>query len=105
MPWALSFSTLAEYDPAQPGINIPVILRLAGNEAPCLAKIDTGASNCIFRRFQGELLGLDIERGDPRDFSTATGWFRAYGHAVTLSVAGMEYDSVVFFAAREEYSR
>lgn len=83
MIWNLSFSTLVEYDPGQPGINIPVILRLADREAPCLAKIDTGASDCIFRRFQGEPLGLDIERGDPRDFSTATGSFKAYGHAVS----------------------
>ena len=54
---------------------------------------------------QGERLGLDIESGDPRDFSTATGSFRAYGHAITLLVAGMEFDSVVYFAAREGYNR
>jgi len=105
MPWHLSFSTLAEYDPGQPGISVPVILRLPRCEAPCLAKIDTGSSDCIFRRFQGELLGLDIEHGDPRDFSTATGSFRAYGHVVTLIVAGMEFDSVVYFAAHEDYNR
>lgn len=105
MSWSLSFSTLAEYDPGQSGISVPVILRLAGREAPGLAKIDTGASDCIFRRFQGELLDLDIEQGDPRDFSTATGSFKAYGHAVTLIVAGMEFDSVVYFAAHEEYNR
>jgi hypothetical protein len=105
MPWSLSFSTLIDYDSGQPGISVPVILRLAGREAQCLAKIDTGASDCIFRRFQGELLDLDIERGDPRDFSTATASFRAYGHAVTLVVADMEFDSVVYFAANEEYNR
>ena len=105
MPWNLSFSTLAEYDPGQPGINVPVILRLPGREASCLAKVDTGSSDCIFRRFQGELLDLDIEQEDPRDFSTATGSFKAYGHAVTLIVAGMEFDSVVYFAAHEDYNR
>jgi hypothetical protein len=105
MPWNLSFSTLTEYDSGQPGISVPVILRLGGREAPCLAKIDTGSSDCIFRRFQGELLELDIERGDVRDFSTATGSFRAYGHVVTLIVAGMEFESVVYFAANEEYNR
>ncbi|HLG15292.1 MAG TPA: hypothetical protein VJH03_12425 [Blastocatellia bacterium] len=105
MPWSLSFSTLTEYDSGQPGISVPVILRLAGRETQCLAKIDTGSSDCIFRRFQGELLDLDIERGDLRDFSTATGLFRAYGHAVTLIVAGMEFDSVVYFAAHEGYNR
>ena len=105
MPWTLSFSTLTEYDSGQPGISVPIILHVAGRDAPCLAKIDTGSSDCIFRRFQGELLDLDIERGDPRNFSTATGSFKAYGHAVTLIVAGMEFDSVVYFAAREEYNR
>lgn len=105
MAWNLSFSTLAEYDPGQPGINVPVILRLAERETQCLAKIDTGSSDCIFRQFQGELLGLDIEQGDPRDFSTATGSFRAYGHTVTLVLAGMGFDSVVYFAAHEGYNR
>jgi hypothetical protein len=105
MPWSLSFSTLTAYDPGQPGICVPVVLTLAGREAPCLAKIDTGSSDCIFRRFQGELLDLDIESGDPRDFTTATGSFKAYGHAVTLVVAGMEFDSVVYFAAQEVYNR
>ena len=105
MPWSLSFSTLTEYDSGQPGIYVPVILQLPGHDAPCLAKIDTGSSDCIFRRFQGELLHLVIEDGDQRDFSTATGSFRAYGHAVTLIVAGMEFDSVVYFAAHEGYNR
>ena len=105
MSWNLSFSYLEEYDPGQPGISIPVTLRLAEREAPCLAKIDTGSSDCIFRRFQGELLGLNIESGNLRDFSSATGAFRAYGHSVTLIVAGMEFDSMVYFAAHEGYNR
>lgn len=105
MPWSLSFSTLTEYDSGQPGISVPITIRVAGREALCLAKVDTGSSDCIFRRFQGELLGLDIERGDPRDFSTATGSFKAYGHPVSLIVAGLEFDSVVYFAFREEYNR
>jgi hypothetical protein len=105
MTWSLSFSTRAQYDPGQPGISVPVILRLGGSEAHCLAKIDTGSSHCIFRRFQGELLGLDIESGEARDFSTATGSFRAYGHPITLVVAGMEFDSIVYFADHEEYNR
>lgn len=82
-----------------------VTVRLGGSEVHCLAKIDTGSSDCIFRRFQGELPGVDIERGDPRDFSTATGSFMAYGHAVALIVAGMEFDSVVYFASSEDYNR
>jgi hypothetical protein len=49
-----------------------------------VAKIDTGASHCLFERHYGEQLGLEIETGIAQKFSTATGTFLAYGHNLTL---------------------
>lgn len=69
------------------------------------AKIDTGASYCIFERKHGEALGIDSENGTPERFSTATGTFLAYSHDVTLSTTGLVFDSFVFFAANEGFTR
>lgn len=48
------------------------------------AKLDTGASFCIFERAYGEILGLNIEDGERTDVSTANGTFAVFGHWVTL---------------------
>jgi hypothetical protein len=69
------------------------------------AKVDTGASYCIFERTHGEVLGLDIEGGTPQIFGTAAGSFLAYGHEVTLSVLGIETITTVYFAADENFTR
>ncbi|HMW00370.1 MAG TPA: aspartyl protease family protein, partial [Acidobacteriota bacterium] len=69
------------------------------------AQVDTGASFCIFQRQYGEALGIDIECGDRVVVGTATGTFIVYGHMVTLSTVGLEFDSMVFFASHEGFSR
>ncbi len=88
MKHTLTFNIEEDYDPSQAGIGLPVILRLGSSETHALAKLDTGASDCIFRRTLGERLGLVIEQGDERIFHTANSSFKAYGHSITLIVAG-----------------
>lgn len=63
MPYHLKFHSLHNYDPAKSGITVPVTLRAGGASVALNAKIDTGATYCIFQRLYGEHLGLDIERG------------------------------------------
>ncbi len=63
------------------------------------AKLDTGASFCIFQRDFGEQLGLDIEGGDQRTFHTANGEFKAFGHEVTITCFEWQFDSMVYFPA------
>lgn len=70
-----------------------------------VAKLDTGASCCIFQRKYGEELGFDIEKGMRQPLGTATGTFISYGHEVTVSVAGFQFDTIVFFAADVEINR
>ncbi|MEW6213494.1 MAG: hypothetical protein AB1631_34685, partial [Acidobacteriota bacterium] len=69
------------------------------------AKIDSGASYCIFERRHGKALGLNIESGLLQPISTATDRFITYGHEITLSVAGFEFDSIVYFAADDAIKR
>lgn len=67
-----------------------------------MAKLDTGASHCIFERAYGEQLGLNVEGGQPKTFRTANGEFQAYGCEVTITCFDWEFQSVVFFPAALE---
>lgn len=105
MPYQLSFTSAYEYDTRLSGIEVPVTLR-SGNEATRFsAKIDTGASHCIFRRGDGEKLDLDIERGELVHFNTVTGTFLAYGHELTITVLGIEITSTFYCAVDQHFTR
>ena len=91
MVYDLAFEMLHLYDAGKSGITIPVLLCSGGLSVDVTTKLDTGASDCIFERFYGEELKLDIESGSRREFSAATGTFLAYGHEATLSVLGFDF--------------
>ena len=105
MPYELNFEKLLSYDVGEPGISLLTTIKLQEQSATLTAKVDTGAGCCIFQRQVGEQLGIDIEKGMRQVLGTATGTFLTYGHEVTLSVAGFEFDTVVFFAADLEINR
>ena len=93
------------YNTLKIGITVPVILRLNDRLVEIEAKIDTGAENCIFERRHGETLGLEIESGAEKIFSTVTAPFMTYQHELTLNVLGVEIFSTVYFAKEESFTR
>jgi hypothetical protein len=105
MPYQLNFDELHHYDSGKSGISIPVILRLGNLMVKFDAKIDTGSSHCGFQRYLGEDLGINIESGNRQATGTVTGSFITYGPEVTLSVLGFEFDSTVYFAEDESFTR
>ena len=105
MAHQLSFERLIAYDPGEAGITVDVALSFFDERVTFTAKVDTGASYCIFERRHGEALGLDIESGLLQPISTATGRFITYGHEVTLVMAGFAFDSMVYFAADVGFTR
>jgi predicted aspartyl protease len=105
MAYRLEFNHLIEYDAGQPGISLETSLKLAGREVYVAAKLDTGATNCIFARRHGEQLGLDIESGEEVYVGTATGRFKTYRHEVTLNVLGYGFDVRVCFAEERHFRR
>jgi hypothetical protein len=105
MPETLTFQHVYQYSLRAVGITVPVRLDYAGKYAEFTAKVDTGASYCIFSRFHGEELGLNIEQGTPEEISTVMGNFQVYGHPVTLTVLGLALDTTVYFAADEHFTR
>lgn len=105
MSHSLNFEQLYLYDTDRVGITISIELRLLELAVTFDAHVDTGASFCIFQRQYGEALGIDIESGERVVVGTATGTFIVYGHMVTLSTVGLEFDAMVFFASHEGFSR
>jgi hypothetical protein len=105
MAYTLSFEKLENYDMDKTGITLPTILRFGDAITSFEAKLDTGSTFCIFERFHGETLGIDVEQGFREYIGTAVGGFVVYGHDVTLSVCGFDFDSTVFFAAEESIKR
>ncbi len=105
MAHSLRFSRLHDYGRAGSGITVPAVLTWLETSVRLLAKVDTGADLCIFQRAHGEALGLDIETGTRLRVGTVTGSFIAYGHRLFLSVLEYRFDSVVYFAAEESFTR
>lgn len=103
--YSLRFGILHEYDTSEYGIAVPVILRLCDRHVSLSAHVDTGSSLCIFNRGYAEMLGLEVENGHEQMIGTAGGSFRAFGHDVTLVTFGLEFDSTVYFAEHENFSR
>ena len=99
MAYTLEFDIRQEYDSRLDGITIETILSVGDRQATAQAKIDPGSAFCLFQREIGERLGLMVEDGDPVTIGTLAGTLKAFGHTVTLSTLGLEFESVVYFAA------
>lgn len=99
------FHTKHSYDTTKVGITVPVELTDGTNIVQVDAKLDTGASFCIFERASGEMLGLDVEDGTPTIVSTANSMFQAFGHSLTMTALGFQFDVMVYFAADESIRR
>lgn len=94
----LSFRSRLEYDSGKVGIDVPVIIATEWVSMEVVAKLDTGASHCVFRREIAELLGLDLESGVPMRIGTLTGSFDVFGHQVRVGIDDIMVDATVFFA-------
>ena len=105
MTYRLDFEKIQSYEVGNDGINLDAVITYLDASVDFSAKIDTGAAYSIFERSIGERLGLNIEKGIRQRFGTATGIFYAFGFRVLLSTAGFDFDSMVFFAADESYSK
>jgi hypothetical protein len=103
--YSLEFAQLLRYDPGDVGVTLAADLAHGSTIVPLTAKIDTGSTYCVFERAHGEALGLVVESGWRQRIGTATGSFIAYGHSLTLRTAGLEFDSMVFFAEDEHFNR
>ena len=105
MDHSLTFDIYHRYGDLQRGIQVPAALKLGEEVVFCQANLDTGAQVCLFKREIGETLGLRIETGHPIELDSLRGTIEAYGHSITLHTLGIEFDSVVYFAATYDLRR
>lgn len=101
----IEFDLVHEYSLFKTGISVDATLRNGDFSIDIETKIDTGSVYCIFERYYGERLDLEIESGTPVEIGTATGSFSAFGHELTLIVLGIETVSTVYFAESEYFDR
>jgi 8-oxo-dGTP pyrophosphatase MutT (NUDIX family) len=99
MSHQLTFDIRYKYDSIASGITVEVLLRLGQNIAVTHGKVDPGAQICLFQRELAEELGINVESGHRFEVRTLTGSLTVYGHTVTMQTLGLEFDSVVYFAA------
>ena len=93
----LDFDLQHNYEETGAGILVPVGLVRGDRRVELTARLDTGASDCLFDLHYAELLGIDVGSGFERSFRTVTGSFRAFGHDVTVVTLGLEWAAMVFF--------
>jgi len=105
MSETIEFEVAEGYNIYEVGITVDTNLRLADLNVDVDARIDTGSTFCVFNRYFGERLGIEIETGLEVRISTATGTFRAFGHEVDLTVLGIVFVSTVYFAESENFDR
>ena len=105
MTHQLEFDRVFKDDLDREGIFLPITLHHGDQRAEFEAQIDTGASCCIFGRSLGEDIGLDVESGFRQEINTVTGSFTTYGHPVTVSLLGFQFQSFVYFATAEGFNR
>jgi hypothetical protein len=103
--YQLAFDGFHFYNSDQSGITVPARLSLGSAYTDVVTKLDTGASYCIFQRAHGERLGFDIESGHQIKIYTAAGSFFAFEHNVTLTVLDFSFDSLVYFAKDDDFTR
>ncbi len=100
MPFTITFDIRQQYRSLDEGITIETALISGKHVSLFQAKLDPGAQVCLFQREIGEQLEIDIESGHPIRLGSLTGGsLTAFGHSVTLHTLGVEFDSVVYFAA------
>lgn len=98
MSWPITFTERYHYQSTHNGIELPTTLSHAERVVTFMAKADTGARYCLFKREIGEQIGLDIDAGIPIILDSLSGPIDAFGHEVTLQTLELTFQSFVYFA-------
>ncbi len=104
MAQSIEFNASCRYT-SDDGIEVPMELSMGTQRVGLMARLDTGAANCIFERRYAEELGLNVESGPAQRFRTMAGSFIAYEHEVTIHTLGIEFSAAVFFVQDSFFNR
>lgn len=98
MSWPITYTERYHYQSTLNGIEIPTTLKYGERAASMMAKVDTGARYCLFKREVGEQLGLKVDAGAPIVLESLGGPVEAFGHEVILQTLNLNFYSFVYFA-------
>lgn len=101
----LTFVRRYNYHSNQDGIFLDVAIRHGDAVSTFEAKVDTGASFCIFDRTHGEAVGLEIESGLRQEVGTVQGTFPVYGHQVAIQTLEFEFEAFVYVAGYAGFAK
>lgn len=94
----LTFTQEHHYKDDDGGIPLSVTISYGAITTRVDAKVDPGASVCLFSHEEGLDLGIPIEQGVPLRLHGLAGSLDAYGHEVTLQTGDITFQSLVYFA-------
>ena len=94
----ITFQEEFDYPESDVGISLEVKLHHGENVVTIKAKVDPGASVCLFMNEVGVTLGIPIETGIYQRLSGLTGSLEAYGHEVILQIGDIQFPGLVYFA-------
>ena len=94
----INFVEEIRYRNTEAGITLKIELFYAGNHSTVSAKVDCGATVCLFSHEDGLDLGIPIEQGIPKRLNGLTGSLDAFGHEVTVQIGSITFQSTVYFA-------
>jgi hypothetical protein len=98
----LTFAKQLIYDNEQDSISIATKIKYVDQKISFTAKLDTGASLCIFKRDLADELGIEVENTEiAQRVRNANGdIFKVFGHFVTIEIADFEFECLVYFAEK-----
>jgi hypothetical protein len=97
---SLEFDAEIHYEETPAGILVPIRLAHSNRSVELMARLDTGAADCIFDDSYAAILGL-TDSGVQRQYRTVAGSFKAHGHEVTIETLGLEWTAMAFFHAMD----
>lgn len=102
MAYTLIFDRQFFYNNEEDSISIETKIKYVDQETSFTAKVDTGASLCIFKREIAEELGIEVENTEiAQRVRNANGnIFKVFGHFVTIEIGDFEFECLVYFAEK-----
>lgn len=89
MSHTLTFSMLLNIAQDETGLSIPVSLIAGNQELELSAYLDTGATYCVFPRWVGTSLGIDVDAGAEMVLNTGGGPLITNLHYLTLHIGSL----------------
>ena len=91
----IPFTKLSPGDIARPWLSVTVINPHLGRQINVLGLIDTGADECALPAAYANILGHNLQAGNPKEINTGNGVTMAYAHTSQIRVAGFTVEQTL----------